>query len=115
MTDFIDEKNNTHWNANITSRNHPDYVVQGWIKTSINKIDYTAFLTADRREYTIINSCLFDLDVGRIILIVPSSEKNGILYSRQIKIPIISSKEVEHEILRILNDPNIVDFYSQQH
>ncbi|MGB5667413.1 MAG: hypothetical protein WBM53_11225, partial [Maribacter sp.] len=66
LTDSIDTKKFTHTSVNITSRNHPHYVGQGFIKTKSNEIDFVAFLTADRNGYALVNMRLFDLRIGRI-------------------------------------------------
>jgi hypothetical protein len=110
MTDFIDTINHSHINTNITSRNHPDYLAKGRIKTKANEIDYTAFITGDRREYAVINERIFDLDIGRLILIIPSNTVSGMLLSKQISIPISSHNDIKNMIPEILTNEKIVDF-----
>jgi hypothetical protein len=112
MTDFIDTVDYSHMEANVISRNHPDYLANGCIKTKTNKIDYTAFITGDRREYAIVNSRIFDLDIGRIILFVPSVKVPGMLLSKQIDIPISSNNEIKEIVPKILKDKEIVAFYN---
>jgi len=77
LTDSIDLKRYTHTDVSITSRNHPHYVGQGFVKTKSNEIDFVSFLTADRNDYAIVNMRLFDLRIGRITLIAP--KKDGTL------------------------------------
>jgi hypothetical protein len=112
MTDFIDTINYSHMDANIISRNHPDYLAKGWIKTKINEISYIAFITGDRREYAIINERIFDLDIGRVILIIPSDRVSGILFSKQIDIPLSSNNDIKKIIPEILKTKEIVNFYN---
>ena len=112
MTDFIDTINYSHMHADIISRNHPDYLAKGWIKTKTNKIDYTAFITGDRREYAVVNERIFDLDIGRVILIIPSNKVSGMLLSKQISIPISSNDDIKEIIPQILQNEEIVNFYT---
>src|SRR5690606_27036925 len=65
LADSIDLKRYTHTDVSITSRNHPHYVGQGFVKTKSNEIDFVSFLTADRNDYAIVNMRLFDLRIGR--------------------------------------------------
>ena len=59
----------------ILSRNHPDYLGQGFFKTKNNRIDYLAFKTADNTAYAIINTKLFDLNFGKTVLVTPQKDK----------------------------------------
>lgn len=110
LTDFIDTTNFTHAGVHIISRNNPDYIGQGFFKTKNDEIDYTAFLTADRNEYAIINMRLFNLKHGRIILIAP--QKDGSLRSMQINSSILDDKELGAYIDKILTQENVKKFFS---
>jgi hypothetical protein len=112
LTDFIDEKEFNHLGATIISRNHPDYLAEGFIKTKDNNIQYSAFITGDRQSYAIVNSRIFDLNLGRIIVIVP--QKDHSLRSFQIDIPIISSQEIKKYVLETLNKPEIKKSYTSK-
>jgi hypothetical protein len=59
LTDFIDSINYTHRKSQIVSRNNPDFVGQGYIKTQNNKVDYMAFITANREQHALVNSRSF--------------------------------------------------------
>lgn len=111
LTDSIDTKSFTHTDVNITSRNHPHYVGQGFIKTKTNEIDFIAFLTADRNEYAIVNMRLFDLRIGRIVLIAP--QKDRTFRSLQLESPAISSDEMDIYVRKLLKDKNVLDFFSR--
>lgn len=109
LTDFIDTTNYSHLLSEIISRNHPDYIGQGFYKTKKNKIDYTAFITADRNAYAIINMRLFDLKYGKTILITP--QQDGSIRSLQIKSPILSKDEIENYTKGLLEKENIKMFF----
>jgi ribosomal protein L31 len=110
LTDSIDTKNYTHTDVSISSRNHPHYVGEGFIRTKSNRIDFISFLSADRNAYAIVNMRLFDLRIGRIILIAP--KKDGTLRSLQLESSIMSSDEMDEYIKNLLsNDRSIIDFF----
>ena len=112
LTDSIDLKRYSHTNVSITSRNHPHYVGQGFVKTKSNEIDFLSFLTADRNDYAIVNMRLFDLRIGRIILIAP--QKDGTLRSLQLDSPIMSSEEMDEHLLDLMaNDRNVIEFFTK--
>ena len=111
LTDSVDIEKYTHTNVNITSRNHPHYVGQGFIKTKSNEIDFAAFLTADRNEYALVNMRLFDLKIGRIVLIAPQTD--GTFRSLQLESPVLSSDEMDIHIKKLLNTENVVDFFTR--
>lgn len=66
----------------VGSRNNPDVVAQGYIETTIERISYVAFITAEGRRYALVNMRLFDLSYGDVIVIVP--HKDGSLRSLQL-------------------------------
>jgi len=112
LTDSVDTKRYTHTNVWITSRNHPHYLGQGFVKTKTNKIEFMSFISADRQNYAIVNMRLFDLRIGRIVLIAP--RKDGTLRSLQLKSPIMSSSEMKDHIKHMLkSDKKVIDFFSK--
>lgn len=112
LTDSVDLQSYSHTNVNITSRNHPHYVGQGYVKTSENKIDFISFITADRNAYAIVNMRLFDLRIGRIVLIAP--KKDGSLRSLQLDSPILSTSEMEMYVMDLLNaDEKVINFFNE--
>lgn len=113
LTDSVDLKGYTHTNVNISSRNHPHYVGQGFVKTKSNEIDFLSFLTADRNDYAIVNMRLFDLRIGRIILIAP--QKDGTLRSLQLDSGIMSSEEMDKHLKNLMSsDKNVIDFFTKK-
>jgi len=113
LTDTLETMDDfTLTSVSISSRNHPHYLGQGFIKTKTNKIDFISFITADRNAYAIVNMRLFDLRIGRIILIAP--QKDGTLRSRQHEAPIMSSDETDKYIQDLLSsNKEIIDFFTQ--
>ena len=111
LTDTIDSLNHTHEKNFINSRNHPDYIGQGFYKTKYNQIDYTAFVTAEQNAYAIINTRIFDLKYGKTILIAPQKDKS--LRSLQIKTPIISSEEINSYTDSLLEKLEIIHFFTK--
>ena len=85
LTDRIDTVNYTHASSIVISRNHPDYVGQGFYQTENNRIDYFAFTTQSGDSYAIINTRLFNLSDGQTILIAP--QKDRTLRSMQLQMP----------------------------
>lgn len=113
LTDYIDLKGYSHTYVLNLSRNHPHYAGQGFVKTKSNQIDFVSFLTADRNNYAIVNLRLFDLRIGRIILIAP--QKDGTLRSLQLDAPIMSSEEMDEHVKNLIsNDKNVIDFFTKK-
>jgi len=112
LTDSIDLKKYTHTGVSISSRNHPHYIGQGFVKTKSNEIDFTAFISADRNSYAIVNMRLFDLRIGRLILIAP--KKDGTMRSLQLDSPIMSSDETDKHIKELLGNNNkVIEFFTK--
>ncbi|TNE53824.1 MAG: hypothetical protein EP338_09860 [Bacteroidetes bacterium] len=109
LTDFVDTTNYTHLHKWMVSRNHPDYIGQGFFKTQNNKIDYLAFLTAEQHAYAIVNMRLFDLSKGRTILIAP--QKDGSLRSMQWDAPALSSTEIDAYTDELIREQKVIDFF----
>lgn len=55
---------------------------------------------------------LFDLNYGRVILIAP--QKDGSLRSMQLMLPIISSNEVKSHVENLLEEKEIIDFFTKK-
>ncbi len=110
LTDSIDVKGFTHMGNQITSRNHPDYMGQGYYYTKNNRIDYSAFITIHRNSFAIVNSRLFNLEYGKTILIAP--QKDGSLRSLQLNSPKMSSSEVDDYTDELLASKLVTDFFT---
>jgi|GEM_PF-513859 len=113
LTDSVDLKRYSHTNLSVSSRNHPHYMGQGFVKTKSNNIDFISFITADRNSYAIVNMRLFDLRIGRIVLIAP--QKDGTLRSLQLDSPILSSHEMkEYMEGMMISDLKVIDFFTRK-
>ena len=106
----MDTTNYSHVLSEIISRNHPDYIGQGFYRTKENKIDYTAFITADRNAYAIIDMRLFDLKRGKTILIAPQTDHS--IRSMQIQSPQLSSDQMEDYTKSLLEKEEVVSFFT---
>ncbi|OZV68014.1 hypothetical protein [Winogradskyella aurantia] len=112
LTDTLDIVNYNHLSSIIISRNHPDYLGQGFYKTKNNLIDYSAFITAERESYAIVNTRLFNLKYGKTILIAPQKDKS--LRSLQIKSTKISKDEVVNYTQELLKKEEIIRFFTNE-
>ncbi len=111
LTDTIDSVNFSHVGSEIISRNHPDYVGQGFYKTKNNKIDYVAFTTPEHESYAIVNTRLFNLSSGKTVLIAP--QKDGSLRSMQIESPQLSSEEINQFTDKLLKEERVMKFFTK--
>ena len=111
LTDLVDTVNYSHSSSQVLSRNHPDYIGQGSFKTKNNKIDYLAFITANRNSYAVINMRLFDLQMGKTILIAPQTDKS--FRSLQIKSPQLTKDELDEYTEKLLTQNEIRDFFTK--
>lgn len=112
-TDTIDLKAYSSHRLQVISRNHPDYIGQGYIKTKLNPIDFMAFVTPEGNDYAIINMRLFHLKYGNIIVIAP--QKDGTLRSIQLKEEELNSDALDSFIKSdILKRPKIIKFLTNK-
>ncbi|MDG4714374.1 hypothetical protein [Winogradskyella marincola] len=109
LTDTLDTENYNLNKSIAISRNHPDYVGQGFVKTKSNTIDYFAFDTAEGESYAIINTRLFNLNFGKTILIAPKND--GTLRSLQIESPQLTSEAIIAYTDSLIKEKQIVRFF----
>ncbi|MCD1118454.1 hypothetical protein [Chryseobacterium turcicum] len=113
LTDFIDEKNFKSMKSQIVSRNFPDVIGQGYIKTKENKIDFSAFVTLENDEFAIINMKLYNLKYGNIILIAP--QKEGSLRSIQILADEnLTTENIKMNVEKLLKNQQIKSFFTNE-
>lgn len=106
----IDTVDYTHARGHMISRNNPHYIGEGYVKLADGEIDYMAFITAERRQYAVVNMRLFDLDDGRVVLIAP--QKDGTLRSMQVQPEeIIDGESVNDFLNGLLGKPEIRRFF----
>ena len=113
VTDTIDLKQYSTHRLQVLSRNHPDYIGQGYIKTKEKPIDFIAFITPEGNDYAIVNMRLFHLNYGNIIVIAP--QKDGTLRSLQLNEGELNSDSFDDFIkTEILERPEIIEFLSNK-
>lgn len=110
-TDTIDEVNHNLASSIVISRNHPDYLGQGFIKTKNNRIDYLAFQALENNAYAIINTRIFDLNYGKTILIAPQNDKT--FKSLQIASPQLTSDAILEYTKKLVSEKEIIEFFKQ--
>jgi len=112
VTDTVDTVHYSTARVQILSRNHPDYLGQGYFKTKNQQIDFLGFTTPEGQEFAVVNMRLFHLQHGQVILIAP--QKDGSLRSLQIKMPEIQSDQVDRIIQKeLLTREEVVTFFTQ--
>ncbi|MDW9381820.1 hypothetical protein [Chryseobacterium sp. JV558] len=110
LTDFIDDKEYTSSKMQIVSRNFPDVIGQGFVKTSNNRIDFSAFTTLEKEEFAIVNLKLYNLKYGHIILIAP--QKDGSLRSLQINNTTdLTSETLKSYMEQLIQQPEVFSFF----
>ncbi|WP_297984895.1 hypothetical protein [uncultured Chryseobacterium sp.] len=111
LTDFIDDKDFSSMKSQIVSRNFPDAIGQGYIKTKNNQIDFSAFITIENEQFAIVNMKLYNLKYGKIILIAP--QKDGSLRSIQIKEnQDLTTENLKKYMEQLLQKSEIIEFYT---
>ena len=101
LSDFYDGENYTHSSNLISSRNHPNYLGVGTVKTKFQNIDYVTFIEIQEgimNSYAIISGKLFNLSNGNTIIVIP--QKDYSLRFKQIKID-LKDYQLINETLKI--------------
>lgn len=83
---------------------------QGQFNTKDSKVDYIAFLTADRNNYAIVNGRLFNLRLGRTVLIAP--QKDGTFRSMRIDSPLMSADDIRTYVDSLITEPKVRSFFA---
>jgi hypothetical protein len=73
-------------------------------------VDWIAVQLADKNAYAIINSRLFDLRVGRLILAAP--QKDGSIRFYQTDAPLMNAKERKKYIKNMNADSKMIRFFN---
>lgn len=96
-----------------SSRNHPHYVSQGSLNTSSkSRVDWIATQFADKNAFAMVNSRLFDLRVGRLILVAP--QKDGSIRFYQTDMQTLNSKEREKYIEELKTSKTAIEFFNDK-
>jgi hypothetical protein len=99
--------------VSATSRNHPHYLSQGSLNILTNsRVDWIATQLADKNAYAIVNSRIFDLRVGRLILVAP--QKDGSIRFYQTDAPVMNSNERKKYIENLKTDQKAIDFFKDE-
>lgn len=112
LTDTIDDTNYNLSKSIAISRNHPDYLGQGFLRTKNNRIDYMAFQTAENNAYAIINTRIFDLNFGKTVLIAP--QKDRTLKSLQIQSPKLTFDSILKYTEDLIESEEIIEFFEKK-
>ncbi|QRM89428.1 hypothetical protein FG167_09310 [Lacinutrix sp. WUR7] len=96
-----------------TSRNHPHYLSQGSLNTSSkSRVDWVATQFADKNAYGIVNTRIFDLRIGRLILVAP--QKDGSIRFYQTEAPTMNAEEREKFIENLKTEPKVIEFFNNE-
>lgn len=112
LTDTVDTVTYSHTSTHIVSRNHPDYIGEGSFFEKKTKINYLAFTTAERNNYAIVNMRLFNLGLGKAVLIAPQTD--GSFRSLQFSIPDINSTDIDRTVNDLIKNKSINRFFTRQ-
>jgi len=77
LSDYYDTPDYSHRTNFITSRNHPNYLAMGYVKTQNQKIDYVTFIDLQGESligYAIVSGKLFNLQEGNTIVVIPQKD-----------------------------------------
>ncbi len=96
--------------SNASSRNHPNYLSEGSLNISTkSRVDWVAIQLADGNAYAIVNGRIFDLRVGRLILVAP--QKDGSIRFYQTDAEPMNSEERENFIKKLRTEKKIIEFF----
>ncbi len=96
-----------------SSRNHPNYFSQGSLNTSTkSRVDWVALQLADKNAYAVVNGRIFDLRVGRLILVAPQID--GSIRFYQTDAQPMNSEERENYIEKLKTDEKIIEFFKDE-
>ena len=113
VTDTLDMERYETARNQIISRNHPDYIGQGFIKNKTSQIDFIAFTTPEGSDFAIVNTRIFHLDQGRFIVIAP--HKDGSFRSLQLNEKPRSMSEIKDFVEgELLNREHIKSFLTNE-
>lgn len=96
----------------VTSRNHPNYLGEGTINTTNNKIDWLSIQTVDGNSFAVINMRFFDLNCGRTILVAPQKDES--LRFLQLRSNFLSIDDLDNYVQKLKTDSQAVTFFSME-
>ena len=95
----------------VSSRNHPDYLAEGTVPAERGRVDWLAVQRADRTAFAVVNTRLFDLRFGRIVLAAP--QPDGTVRFRQVAAPPLTEESVGPFVEALLAGDEAVSFFSR--
>ena len=95
----------------VSSRNHPNYLGQGSFNpTTTARVDWAVVQMANGSALAVVNGRVFDLNAGRMVLVVPKQDGSVRFY--QFMAPAMSESEASQYVKTIMNDQRAIDLIS---
>ena len=96
----------------VSSRNHPNYIAEGTIKSSNKPIDWVSIQNADDSAYSIVSMRLFNLNFGQVVIVAP--QKDDTLRFLQIQREFLSSEDLEDYLRELIKKDKIKTFLTME-
>jgi len=94
-----------------TSRNHPDYVGEGRIRTKGLPVDYVCFHRPDGTSYALVGTRLFDLSKGETV--IGCLQKDGSIHFLQLETPRLFMSEIKSYLTWMVRQAPVKAFLDQ--
>jgi hypothetical protein len=105
------EKDSTQ-TSYVSSRNHPNYIAEGSIKSNNKPIDWVSIQNADDSAYSIVSMRLFNLNFGQVVIVAP--QKDDTLRFLQIQREFLSNKDLEEYLKELIKQEKIKTFLTME-
>lgn len=96
----------------VSSRNHPNYIAEGSIKSNDKPIDWVSIQNADDSAYAIVSMRLFNLNFGQVIIVAP--QKDNTLRFLQVQREFLSSEDLNEYINELIKEEKIKTFLTME-
>lgn len=96
----------------VSSRNHPNYIAEGSIKSNNKPIDWVSLQNADDSAYSIISMRLFNLNFGQVVIVAP--QKDDTLRFLQIQREYLSNEDLEDYLKELIKQEKIKTFLTME-
>ena len=96
----------------VSSRNHPNYIAEGSIKSNNKPIDSVSIQNADDSAYSIVSMRLFNLNFGQVVIVAP--QKDDTLRFLQIQREFLSNKDLEEYLKELIKQEKIKTFLTME-
>ncbi len=111
LTDSPERSKNIHTSERVEARNHEHYLYSGSLKTSEQRIAYTARFDLGERNHVIINDRKFYLNKGQTLMIAP--QKDGSLRFLQVHSPGLNSLTAPAYVEKLLTKEEVMSFFER--